>query len=82
AIGLCFQAMDDVLDVTGDARTLGKTPGKDAGAHKGTLVAALGLEGARDEASTLAREAKDHAARLGLGALGTGLVELLLRRNS
>ncbi|MEM9381399.1 MAG: polyprenyl synthetase family protein [Planctomycetota bacterium] len=82
ALGLCFQAMDDVLDVTGDAGTLGKTPGKDAGAAKGTLVATLGLEGARDEASALAREAKDLAARLGLGALGNGLVELLLRRNS
>jgi geranylgeranyl pyrophosphate synthase len=29
ALGLCFQAVDDILDVTGDALTLGKTPGKD-----------------------------------------------------
>jgi len=82
ALGMCFQAMDDVLDVTGDAATLGKTPGKDAGAKKGTLVAALGLEGAQAEANRRATEARDLATSLGLGGLGTGLVDLLLARNS
>lgn len=82
ALGMCFQAMDDVLDVTGDAGTLGKTPGKDAGASKGTLVAALGLEGAREDAAASASEARTHANALGLGGLGAGLIELLLRRNS
>jgi farnesyl diphosphate synthase len=82
ALGMCFQATDDVLDVTGDATTLGKTPGKDAGAAKGTLVAALGLEGARDEARLRASEAHTCAKGLGLGGLGEGLIELLLRRNS
>ena len=82
SLGMCFQATDDVLDVTGDALTLGKTPGKDEGAAKGTLVAALGLEGARLEASRRASEARDHANLLGLGPLGLGLIELLLRRKS
>lgn len=82
ALGMCFQAMDDVLDVTGDAETLGKTPGKDLGADKGTLVAALGLEGARAEAAQRASEAHTHAKALGLGDLGAGLIELLLRRKS
>src|SRR5262249_26010716 len=54
AVGRCFQATDDILDVTGDAGTLGKTPGKDARGRKSTLVAALGLEGARIEAERLA----------------------------
>lgn len=53
--------MDDVLDVTGDTATPGKTPGKDAGARKGTLVAALGLDGARAEGG------RDARARIGAG---------------
>lgn len=82
ALGMCFQAMDDVLDVTGDAATLGKTPGKDVGAHKGTLVAAVGLDAARLEAAQRASEARSHANTLGLGPVGLGLIELLLRRKS
>lgn len=82
ALGMCFQAMDDVLDVTGDAATLGKTPGKDAGAAKGTLVAALGLEGARGAAERHAERALGLAEGLGLGPLGAGFVTLLLSRNS
>ncbi len=82
ALGMCFQAMDDVLDVTGDAATLGKTPGKDAGAAKGTLVAALGLDGARDAAKRHADRAMGLADGLGLGPLGAGFVGVLLSRNS
>ena len=46
ALGLAFQVFDDVLDVTANAATLGKTPGKDAGTDKRTIVAQLGLDGA------------------------------------
>ena len=44
SLGLAFQVFDDILDVTADAAELGKTPGKDAGADKHTIVAQLGLD--------------------------------------
>lgn len=47
AVGEAFQIADDLLDVEGDAATLGKAAGKDAEAGKATLVAALGVAGAR-----------------------------------
>jgi geranylgeranyl pyrophosphate synthase len=52
-LGRLFQAVDDLLDVTGDAASLGKTPGKDRSADKPTLVAALGPDGAREEIARL-----------------------------
>lgn len=61
AVGLGFQIWDDVLDVTADAATLGKTPGKDAQAGKVTFVSLLGLAGAE----AAARE----QGRLALAAL-------------
>jgi geranylgeranyl pyrophosphate synthase len=82
ALGRCFQATDDILDVTGDASTLGKTPGKDARGRKSTLVAALGLEGARIEAERLADLAQAAAAALPArpGDLSFELVERILHR--
>ena len=53
AVGLAFQVTDDVLDVTGDSASLGKTAGKDAKAEKSTYVSALGLTGAQQEAERL-----------------------------
>jgi farnesyl diphosphate synthase len=44
---VAFQIADDRLDAEGDAATLAKRVGKDAGRNKATFVAALGLEGAR-----------------------------------
>jgi farnesyl diphosphate synthase len=82
ALGRCFQATDDILDVTGDAGTLGKTPGKDARGRKSTLVAALGLEGARIEAERLADLARAAAVALPArpGDLTFELVERILHR--
>ena len=57
AIGLAFQVRDDVLDVTGDSQTLGKTQGKDAAANKPTYVSLLGLQGAQSLAIQLMDEA-------------------------
>ena len=58
AIGLCFQVVDDILDVTTDSATLGKTAGKDQEADKLTYVKLLGLEGAKAEAQHLCAQAK------------------------
>jgi len=52
-IGLAFQVADDILDVTQNSSTLGKTAGKDIAVEKSTYVRCLGLEGARDEADKL-----------------------------
>jgi len=66
AIGLAFQVVDDVLDVTADSATLGKTAGKDADAHKPTYVSLMGLDNARAFASTLKAQALGALARTGL----------------
>ena len=52
ALGLAFQVVDDMLDVTADSATLGKTAGKDAAQSKPTYVSVLGLE----RSGALARE--------------------------
>jgi len=57
AMGLAFQVVDDILDVTADSETLGKTAGKDAASDKPTYVSLLGLQGAQAEAAQLLREA-------------------------
>jgi farnesyl diphosphate synthase len=84
SLGRLFQAVDDVLDVTGDAATLGKTPGKDERGAKPTLVSALGLDGARAEALQLAEQAHASAQALGFAAasLPRAFVDFLLERRS
>ena len=57
ALGLAFQVVDDILDVTADSATLGKTAGKDAAADKPTFVSLLGLDGAQAYAQGLLDEA-------------------------
>jgi geranylgeranyl pyrophosphate synthase len=53
SVGLAFQIMDDVLDVTSTTKALGKTTGRDAVLGKSTYPALLGVDGARRRAETL-----------------------------
>ncbi|MCD6662906.1 MAG: polyprenyl synthetase family protein [Comamonas sp.] len=66
AIGLAFQVVDDVLDVTQDSTTLGKTAGKDAACGKPTYVSLMGLDGARAHAQALLDEARQVLRTSGL----------------
>jgi geranylgeranyl pyrophosphate synthase len=84
ALGACFQAVDDLIDVTSDRATLGKTPGKDARARKATLVAALGVDGTRAEAEARAGDARRALRELGLAedSRADALVTWMLARRA
>ncbi|MCG3190106.1 MAG: Farnesyl diphosphate synthase [Burkholderiaceae bacterium] len=84
AIGLAFQVVDDILDVTQASETLGKTAGKDEHCNKPTYVSVLGLEGARKQAQTLRERAQAALAEGGLRhtARLSWLADLVVDRNS
>jgi farnesyl diphosphate synthase len=63
ALGLAFQVVDDILDVTQASVTLGKTAGKDIDNNKPTYVTVLGLEAARRHANELRDKAQAALAR-------------------
>jgi farnesyl diphosphate synthase len=66
SIGLAFQVIDDVLDVTQASDTLGKTAGKDVDANKPTYVSLMGLDAARRHAMELRDQAQSALARSAL----------------
>jgi len=66
ALGLAFQVVDDILDVTADSATLGKTAGKDAAQDKPTYVSLLGLDRARAYAAELHAQARHALESSGL----------------
>jgi geranylgeranyl diphosphate synthase type II len=59
ALGLAFQVIDDILDVTQSTEMLGKTAGKDQAVEKSTYPAILGLDASRKEAARLTKAAMD-----------------------
>ena len=71
SIGLSFQIVDDILDITGDTATLGKTQGADVAMNKPTYPALLGLDGAKAYAQDMHVSAIDS-----LNGLGTEFDEL------
>jgi farnesyl diphosphate synthase len=76
SLGLAFQIVDDVLDVTADSQTLGKTAGKDAAANKPTYVTLMGLDYAQKQAKELQEVAI--ASLDGFGASAQALKDLAL----
>jgi geranylgeranyl diphosphate synthase, type II len=75
-VGLAFQIVDDVLDVTSSTRRLGKTSGKDREVAKATFPAFMGLEGARERAE---QEVEKALAALDVAGLRTSELEGLAR---
>ncbi len=65
SLGLAFQIRDDILDVTGDASSIGKPVGSDVENNKSTFVSAYGLAGAKDKLNRLSQEAESVLLPLG-----------------
>lgn len=63
-IGLAFQIVDDILDIVGDEKILGKPIGSDIENHKSTYPALVGLDKSREIAKNLIEEAKDSISKL------------------
>ncbi|WP_300659415.1 polyprenyl synthetase family protein [Hydrogenophaga sp.] len=70
-VGLAFQVVDDILDVTADSATLGKTAGKDAAADKPTFVSLMGLAAAQAYADRVLEQAHEALRHSGIQQPGT-----------
>jgi farnesyl diphosphate synthase len=84
ALGLAFQVVDDILDVTQESHTLGKTAGKDLNDNKPTYVSVLGLEAARRQAAELRDKAQEALRASGLAGTATlaQLADMVVERES
>ncbi len=81
-VGLAFQVIDDILDVTQTSEKLGKTAGKDSRAQKATYPSILGLDRSRRIAAQLTRQAFDALRGFkGKAVALEALAEFLLRRD-
>lgn len=81
-IGLAFQVVDDILDVDGNAETLGKTQGKDSKANKPTYVSLMGLDGAKKESQRLLQAALEALGEFGVSADSLrGLAHYIIARD-
>ena len=65
-VGIAFQIIDDILDITSDTKTLGKTSGKDKEQKKGTYPMIIGIEKSKDIAKNLITEAKSELEKIPL----------------
>lgn len=84
AIGLAFQIVDDILDVTQSSELLGKTAGKDEAENKPTYVSVLGLEKAREMASeqhSIAMQALEELKGLPSVETMAKLADFIVKRN-
>jgi len=85
-LGLAFQVVDDILDVTSDSATLGKTAGKDVAADKPTYVALMGLAQAQAFARELRAQAFAALDESGLSAAQTqplrALADMVIQRDN
>ncbi len=80
-LGLAFQVIDDILDITQTSEKLGKSAGKDVKAQKTTYPALIGLEAARREARKLTAQSLDALDTPGLkGARLREIADYLLAR--
>ncbi len=66
SLGRVFQIRDDLLDVIGDEQIVGKAIGKDALAGRPTTLRVMGLDGAQQKVSNLAKECEDALRAFGL----------------
>jgi farnesyl diphosphate synthase len=84
ALGLAFQVVDDILDVTADSATLGKTAGKDADQDKPTYVSILGLAPSAAYAQALLAQALGALESSGLPQTQAlaGLAKMVVNRTS
>jgi len=80
ALGTAFQIVDDVLDETSDAATLGKSPGKDRAARKMTYPAAVGLDASRAAAERWLERAREALGTVPRSETLLGLAEFAVRR--
>jgi farnesyl diphosphate synthase len=78
ALGLAFQVVDDILDVTAESAVLGKTAGKDAQTDKPTYVSLMGLDAAKHKADVLLVQANQALMSSGLSQ-SDALVAIALR---
>jgi geranylgeranyl diphosphate synthase type II len=82
ALGLAFQVIDDILDVTQTSEKLGKSAGKDLTAEKATFPAVVGLDRSRKVAKRLTEEAREALKPFGRKAdILHGLADHLLQRD-
>ncbi len=80
ALGLAFQIVDDVLDETGDAEQLGKSPGKDRAAQKMSYPAVVGLDASRERARECRATGLEALASIPENSMLRGLMEFAVAR--